>query len=52
MAQERRETHRGGYIGRYIGEGNGNPRQYLARNISWTEEAWQATVLGVAKSQT
>ena len=28
MAQERREAHRCGYIGRYIGEGNGNPLQY------------------------
>ena len=38
--------------GRSPGEGNGNPLQYLARRIPWTEELGKATVRGIAKSRT
>ena len=38
--------------GRSPGEGNGNPLQYLAWRIPWTEEPGQATVGGIAKSRT
>ena len=34
------------------GEGNGNPLQYSCLENSMDEGAWQATVHGVAKSQT
>ena len=34
------------------GEGNGNPLQYSCLENSMDREAWQATVHGVAKSQT
>ena len=39
-------------LGRFPGEGNGNPLQYscLEDPVDW--EAWWATVHGVAKSQT
>ena len=38
--------------GRSPGEGNGNPLQYSCLEDSMDREAWQATVRGVAKSQT
>ena len=38
--------------GRSSGEGNGNPLQYSCLENSMDREAWQATVRGVAKSQT
>ena len=38
--------------GRSPGEGNGNPLQYSCLENSIGRGAWQATVLGVAKSQT
>ena len=34
------------------GEGNGNPLQFSYLESSMDREAWQATVHGVAKSQT
>ena len=34
------------------GEGHGNPPQYSSLEISMDRGAWQATVYGVAKSQT
>ena len=34
------------------GEGNGNPLQYSCLENSTNTEAWQATVCGVAKSET
>ena len=34
------------------GEGNGNPLQYSCLENSTHREAWQATVTGVAESQT
>ena len=34
------------------GEGNGNPLQYSCWENPMNRGAWQATVLGVAKSQT
>ena len=37
---------------RSLGEGNGNPLQYSCLKISWIGRAWQATVHGIAKSQT
>ena len=38
--------------GRSPGEGNGNPLQYSCLENSMDSGAWQATVYGVAKSQT
>ena len=38
--------------GRSPGEGNGNPLQYSCLGNSRDRGAWQATVHGVAKSQT
>ena len=38
--------------GRSPGEGNGNPLQYSCLENSMDREAWWATVLGVAKTQT
>ena len=40
------------YIYIYIGEGNGNPLQYSHLDNPMEGEAWQATIHGVAKSQT
>ena len=37
---------------RYPGVGNGNPLQYSCLENSMDRGAWQATVHGVAKSQT
>ena len=34
------------------GEGNGNPLQYFCLENSMDRGAWQATVYGIAKSQT
>ena len=34
------------------GEGNGNPLQYSCLENSTNTEAWQATVCGIAKSET
>ena len=39
-------------MGRYPGEGNGNPLQYSCLENSMDRGAWKATVHGVAKSQT
>ena len=39
-------------LGRFPGEGNGNPLQYFCLGNSMDGRAWQATVQGVAKSQT
>ena len=38
--------------GRYPGEGNGNPLQYSCLENPMYRGAWQATVHGVAKSET
>ena len=38
--------------GRSLGEGNGKPFQYSCLENPMDREAWQAIVLGVAKSQT
>ena len=39
-------------LGRSLGEGNGYPLQYSCLENSMDRAAWQATVHGVAKSQT
>ena len=39
-------------IGRYPGEGNGNPLQYSCLENSMDREVWQATLRGVAKNLT
>ena len=39
-------------LGRVPGEGNGNPLQYSCLQNPMDGGAWQATVHGVAKSQT
>ena len=39
-------------LGRFPGEGNGNPLQYFCQENPMDREAWQATVHGVASSQT
>ena len=39
-------------LGRSLGEGNGNPLQYYCLENPTDRGAWQATVHGVAKSQT
>ena len=39
-------------LGKTPGEGNGNPLQYSCLENSMDKGAWQATVHGVAKSQT
>ena len=39
-------------LGRFPGEGNGNPLQYFCLENSMDGGAWWATVHGVKKSQT
>ena len=39
-------------LGRSSGEGNGNPLQYSCLENPTDKGAWQATIHGVAKSQT
>ena len=39
-------------LGRFPGEGNGNPLQYFCLESPMERGAWRATVHGVAKSQT
>ena len=39
-------------LGRFPGEGNGNPLQYSCLGKAMDRGAWQAIDLGVAKSQT
>ena len=39
-------------LGRFPGEGNGNPLQYSCVENPMDGGAWQVTVYGVAKSQT
>ena len=39
-------------LGRSPGVGNGNPLQYFCQENPMDREAWQATVHGVASSQT
>ena len=39
-------------MGRFPGEGNGNPFQYSCWRIPMDRGAWQVTVQGVTKSQT
>ena len=39
-------------VGRSSGEGNGSPLQYSSLENPTDREAWQAAVLGVAKSLT
>ena len=39
-------------LGRFPGEGNGNPLQYSAWEIPWTEEHGALWSMGAAESQT
>ena len=39
-------------LGRFPGEGNGNPLQYFAWEIPWTEEHGRFWSMGAAESQT
>ena len=39
-------------LGRSLGEGNGNPRQYSCLENPMERGAWHTTVLGIAKSRT
>ena len=39
-------------LGKFLGEGNGNPFQYSCLENSMDIGAWQAAVHGVAKSRT
>ena len=39
-------------LGRSPGEGNGNPLQYFAWKIPWTEELGRLQSMGLQKSQT
>ena len=39
-------------LGRFLGEGNGNPFQYSCLQNPMDREAWWATVHGVTKSWT
>ena len=39
-------------LGRFPGEGNGNPLQYSAWEIPWTEEHGGLWSMGAAESQT
>ena len=39
-------------LGRFPGEGNGNPLQYSCLGNPMDRGAWQAAIHGVAKSQT
>ena len=38
-------------LGRFSGEGNGNPLPYSCLENSMDRRAWQATIHGIAKSQ-
>ena len=40
------------WLGRFPGEGDGNPLQYSCLENSMDRGAWRATVPGVTKSQT
>ena len=40
------------WVGKILGEGNGNPLQYSCLGNPMNRGAWQATAHGVAKSQT
>ena len=51
------ETHIGDGVsipglGRYPGEGNGNPLQYSCQENPMDRGGWWATVLGITKSHT
>ena len=39
-------------LGRTLGGGNGNPLQYSYLGIPMGKEAWEATVLAIAESDT
>jgi len=50
--QEMQETGFDSWVRKSLGEGNDNPLQYSRPENFMDREAWQATVRGVAKSQT
>ena len=57
-SDDKESAHKAGDVGSIPGsgispgEGNGNPLQYSCLENSMDRGAWQATVYGVAKSQT
>ena len=51
-AEDARDTGSVPGLGRSTGVGNGNPLQFSFLENSMDRGAWQATVHGVAKSQT
>ena len=51
-AGDKRDTGTILELGRYPGEGNGNPLQYSCLDNPMDRGAWQATVYSVAKTQT
>ena len=51
-AGDKRDTGTILVLGRYPGEGNGNPLQYSCLDNPMDRGAWQATVYSVAKTQT
>ena len=52
VKETNQETGSNPGLGRSLGERNGNPLQYSCLKNPRDREAWQATVHGVAKSQT
>ena len=51
-AGDRREVGSVSRLGRSLGGGDSNPLQYSCLEIPMDRGAWQATVLGITKSQT
>ena len=50
MKETLRDTGLTPALGRFPGEGSGNPLEYSCLENSMDREAWQATLMGAAKS--